>query len=177
MSLSLLPLPLALPGPAPALLLALLALLLYLLHPFLALLVHDARSPLRLLPGPRAPSFLLDNLAAIADQENTDVIAQWVAHHGSTFVYRGFVGGRRLLTTDPAALAWILGRAYEFPKPEFVRESLAAMAAGQDGLLTVEGDVHRRQVCAPTLRVGKALCSFCGIDSGRTRAADSARFW
>ncbi|ETW81977.1 cytochrome P450 monooxygenase 83 [Heterobasidion irregulare TC 32-1] len=146
MSLPLLPLPLALPGPAPALLLALaLLLLLYLLHPFLALLLHDARSPLRLLPGPRAPSFLLGNLAAIADQENTDVIAQWVAHHGSTFVYRGFVGGRRLLTTDPAALAWILGRAYEFPKPEFVRESLAAMAAGQDGLLTVEGDVHRRQ--------------------------------
>jgi cytochrome P450 len=99
------------------------------------------------LPSPPSPSFLLGNLAAIADQENTDVITSWTRTYGSTFTYRGFIGGRRLLTTDPAALNHILGHAYDFPKPEFVRASLAAMVAGDDGLLTVEGDVHRRQVC------------------------------
>ena len=72
---------------------------------------------------------MFGNLPALADQENTSVFATWREQYGSTFVYRGFVGGRRLFTTDPAALAWILGHAYDFPKPEFVRESLAAMAA------------------------------------------------
>jgi len=49
------------------------------------------------------------------------------------------------MTTDLAAIAHILGNAYDYPKPDFVRDSLASMAAGHDGLLTVEGDVHRRQ--------------------------------
>ncbi|KAI0309932.1 hypothetical protein OF83DRAFT_1022526, partial [Amylostereum chailletii] len=87
----------------------------------------------------------LGNLSAIADQENNDVISAWTRTYGSTFTYRGFIRGRRLLTTDPAALNWILGHAYDFPKPEFVRASLAAMVAGDQGLLTVERDVHRRQ--------------------------------
>lgn len=51
------------------------------------------------------------------------------------------------MTTDPVAIAHILGNAYEYPKPDFVRDSLASMALGHDGLLTVEGDAHRRQVC------------------------------
>jgi len=52
------------------------------------------------------------------------------------------------MTTDPVAVAHILGNAYQYPKPDFVRDSLASMAAGREGLLTVEGEDHRRQVCA-----------------------------
>ncbi|KAI0034622.1 cytochrome P450 [Vararia minispora EC-137] len=128
-----------------ALALVLFIVLAYLLHPLVWLIASLCFSPLARLPSPPSPSFLLGNLAAIADQENNDVITSWTRTYGSTFTYRGFIGGRRLLTTDPTALNYILGHAYDYPKPEFVRASLSAMVAGEDGLLTVEGDIHRRQ--------------------------------
>ncbi|KAI0313701.1 cytochrome P450 [Amylostereum chailletii] len=129
----------------PLLLLPLLLLLAYVLYPLLPICLSLLLSPLSRLPSPPTPSYFLGNLSAIADQENNDVISAWTRTYGSTFTYRGFIRGRRLLTTDPAALNWILGHAYDFPKPEFVRASLAAMVAGDQGLLTVERDVHRRQ--------------------------------
>lgn len=49
------------------------------------------------------------------------------------------------MTTDPVAIAHILGNAYDYPKPDFVRDSLATMVAGHEGLLTVEGEAHKRQ--------------------------------
>ena len=129
------------------LLAALSLLVVYILRPLFHLVRSLCLSPLARLPSPPSPSFLLGNLAAIADQENNDVLSAWTRIYGSTFTYRGFIGGRRLLTTDPLALNHILGHAYDFPKPEFVRASISAMVAGDGGLLTVEGDVHRRQVC------------------------------
>ncbi|KAG5639423.1 hypothetical protein H0H81_002291 [Sphagnurus paluster] len=79
------------------------------------------------------------------DQENTNLLATWEHAYGPTFVYRGFIGAPRLMTTDPVAIAHILHHAYAYPKPDFVRDSLATMAAGHDGLLTTEGDQHRKQ--------------------------------
>ncbi|CAL1713461.1 unnamed protein product [Somion occarium] len=87
----------------------------------------------------------MGNLREMHDQENNNLVARWTAAYGHTFVYRGFVGGYRLMTTDPLAVSHILGHAYDFPKPDFIRDALAEMAAGHDGLLTVEGDDHRRQ--------------------------------
>lgn len=130
----------------PFLLFSLPLLILYLLFPFIRLIFRQCFSPLRLLPGPSSPSFFMGNLAQMHDQENNNIIATWQKQFGSTFVYRGFVGGCRLITTDPVAIAHILGNAYDYPKPDFVREGLATMAAGHDGLLTVEGEIHRRQV-------------------------------
>lgn len=118
----------------------------YVLSTFLLLLVRQARSPLRHLAGPPSPSFFMGNLREMHDQENTDLVARWEAAYGSTFVYRGFIGGCRLMTTDPVAIAHILGHAYDYPKPDFVRDALASMAAGHEGLLVVEGEDHRRQV-------------------------------
>lgn len=123
------------------------SLIFYLLSGFITLLVRQALSPLALLRGPPCPSFFMGNLMEMHDQENNNLVAEWEAAYGSTFVYRGFIGGCRLMTTDPVAVAHILGNAYDYPKPDFVRDSLATMAAGHDGLLTVEGDVHKRQVC------------------------------
>jgi hypothetical protein len=80
------------------------------------------------------------------DQENNNLLADWESTYGSTFVYRGFIGGCRLMLTDPVAVAHVLGHAYDYPKPDFVRDSLASMAAGHDGLLTSEGEMHRKQV-------------------------------
>ncbi|KAJ7242872.1 cytochrome P450 [Mycena haematopus] len=121
------------------------SLIFYLLSGFIRLLVRQALSPLSLLRGPPCPSFFMGNLMEMHDQENNNLVAEWEAAYGSTFVYRGFIGGCRLMTTDPVAVAHILGNAYDYPKPDFVRDSLATMAAGHDGLLTVEGDAHKRQ--------------------------------
>lgn len=117
----------------------------YVLSTFLALFLRQARSPLRNLNGPASPSFFMGNLREMHDMENNNLVARWENQFGSTFVYRGFVGGHRLMTTDPAAVSHIMGRAYAYPKPEFVRDSLASMASSREGLLTVEGEVHRRQ--------------------------------
>ena len=122
---------------------------LYVASTFLALLIRQARSPLRLLPGPPSPSFFMGNLREMHDAENTDLVGQWQRVYGSTFVYRGFIGGCRLMTTDPVAVTHILSRGYDYPKPDFVRDALASMAAGHDGLITVEGDQHRKQVRRP----------------------------
>ena len=122
------------------------ALVFYVLNTFIRLLIRQHRSPLRGLPGPPSHSFFMGNLKEMHDQENNNLVARWTASYGHTFVYRGFVGGYRLMTTDPLAVSYILGHAYDFPKPDFIRDALAEMAAGHDGLLTVEGDDHRRQV-------------------------------
>ena len=127
------------------------ALMFYMLYTFIALLARQAVSPLRKLGGPPSPSFFMGNLREMHDQENTNLVARWEAAYGSTFVYHGFVGGRRLMTTDPAAVSHILSRGYDYPKPDFIRDALASMTSGYDGLLTLEGDAHRRQM------------SFCGI--------------
>ena len=119
--------------------------LLYFTHTFLLLLLRQRLSPLRLLPAPPSPSLLTGNLAELHDQENNGLLARWSAAHGPSFCYRGFLGGCRLMTTDARAIAHVLGRAYDYPKPDFVRDSLATMAAGHEGLLTVEGADHRRQ--------------------------------
>ena len=90
-------------------------------------------SPLRRLRGPRSPSFFMGNLAAMHDQENNNLIATWEEEHGPAFIYHGLFGGCRLMITDPRAVAHVLGNAYDYPKPDFVRDSLASMAAGHDG--------------------------------------------
>ena len=120
---------------------------LYCLRPLFFILVARFRSPLRLLPSPPSPSLFLGNLAQLADQENSDIIHTWTEQYGHTFTYRGFINGPRLFTTDPTALSYILGHAYDFPKPKFITDALAEMGAGHDGLLTAQGEVHRRQVC------------------------------
>lgn len=113
---------------------------------FVLLIFRQLCSPLRYLPGPPAPSFFMGNLEEMHNMENNDLIARWARTYGHTFVYRGFIGGCRLMTTDPVAVGHILGHAYDYPKPDFVRASLADMAAGYHGLVTVEGDDHKRQV-------------------------------
>ncbi|KAI0739010.1 cytochrome P450 [Daedaleopsis nitida] len=117
----------------------------YFLWTFFMLILRQTRSPLRHLPGPSSPSFFMGNLREMHDQENTGLVARWASTYGSTFVYRGFIGGCRLMTTDPLAVNHIMSRGYDYPKPDFVRDSLASMAAGYEGLLTAEGSMHRKQ--------------------------------
>ncbi|EJC98034.1 cytochrome P450 [Fomitiporia mediterranea MF3/22] len=120
------------------------------------IIVRQQISPLRRLRGPPSPSFFMGNLAAMHDQENNNLIATWEADHGPAFIYHGLFGGARLMITDPRAVAHVLGNAYDYPKPDFVRDSLASMAAGHDGLLTSEGEQHKRQrkIISPAFSAG-----------------------
>jgi cytochrome P450 len=110
-----------------------------------SIFIRQLRSPLRSLNGPKNSSVLFGNLIDLHDQETTNIFAHWDLLYGSTFIYNGFFGMPRLFTTDPKAISYILQHAYHYPKPDFVRDSLATMAAGHDGILTVEGDHHKRQ--------------------------------
>lgn len=142
-SMSFLPFPFPL---LPSFLVLTSAFTIYLLRPLFIIIIARFYSPLRLLPSPPSPSFFLGNLIQLADQEKNDIFHIWTEQYGHTFAYRGFINGPRLFTTDPLALSYILGHAYDFPKPDFIIDALAEMGAGPDGLLTAQGDVHRRQV-------------------------------
>lgn len=132
----------------------LLSSILWLIHPFLLLLYRQSVSPLRHLPSPDLPSssgwfkrFFMGHLPLLHDAENTGILNTWASQFpNGTFVYKGFVGGCRLMTTDPVAVGYILKNGYAYPKPDFVRDSLATMAAGHEGLLTSEGEMHKKQV-------------------------------
>ena len=127
----------------------------YVLADLVALLWRQAFSPLRRLRGPPSPSFLFGNLREMYQQENTGLLYDWDAAYGSTYAYKGFFGGSRLLTTDLTAVTHILVHSDTYQKPDFVRDNLAAMGAGSEGVLTTEGDVHKRQVS----RVPFARCA------------------
>lgn len=64
------------------------------------------------------------------------------------------------MTVDTLAISYILSNAYAYPKPDFVRDSLATMAAGHEGLLTVEGEDHKRQ---KKILVRVACLSSCNV--------------
>lgn len=67
--------------------------ILFLSKNFIRLIVRQRLSPLRLLPGPYSPSFFMGNLAEMHEQENNGLIERWAKRYGSTFSYRGFIGG------------------------------------------------------------------------------------
>lgn len=87
--------------------------------------------------------------------------------YGYTFAYSGFLGQKRLYTTDPKALSYILvqkavstrsclevlssaiykltllHQQYEYPKPMQLRNALARILG--EGVLFVEGEQHKHQ--------------------------------
>ncbi|KAL4249283.1 Cytochrome P450 monooxygenase [Abortiporus biennis] len=117
----------------------------YIVLLLLRLILTQYTTPLKHLPSPPCPSFFLGNLREMHDSCSTNLYDLWRMKYGSTFVYRGFLSGCRLITFDSRAISHILNRTDIFEKPGFIRDSLADMAAGKWGLLTVEGDMHKKQ--------------------------------
>ncbi len=83
----------------------------YALYQILKFVIHELRSPLRHLPGPKSSSFLYGNFVDIwksvipflnfwfssftcITQHNSvrDVHEEWVQQYGSTLKYKGFLG-------------------------------------------------------------------------------------
>lgn len=70
---------------------------------------------------------------------------QWMNELGPIYRYRHMFEVQRVLLADPKALIHVLSpaKAYQFPKPEYTSAFLTA-ALGQ-GLVSIEGETHRRQ--------------------------------
>ncbi|KAG9013822.1 hypothetical protein FRB94_000802 [Tulasnella sp. JGI-2019a] len=103
---------------------------------------HGSESALRWLPGPKPASFLLGNLGVIRTC-TADTLDQWLRDYGPTFTSAGFLRRRELFVIDLKALAFIYNQPLMFSKPPFLINVARSLVG--DGLLTVEGLVHRKQ--------------------------------
>ncbi|CED83052.1 astaxanthin synthase [Phaffia rhodozyma] len=101
------------------------------------------RSPLYNLPGPRLESYLYGNAKDIIKLEVGVAHSHLEAVYGPTFVYRGMLGQPRLYSADPKVFNHLMSQAYDYPKPWHIRKVLGSIVG--DGLLSSEGETHRRQ--------------------------------
>ncbi|KAI1792352.1 cytochrome P450 [Ganoderma leucocontextum] len=121
-------------------LLGLLGILLWKFRPFYT---RPFTSQIRNLPGPRMTSLVWGNMKEIIDEDNSVPQERWVAEHGPTIMYRGFLGLDRLWTMDPRALNHIMTHSADYQKPSQARRNLARILG--KGVLFTEGEQHRQQ--------------------------------
>ncbi|KAG9019419.1 hypothetical protein FRB90_002571 [Tulasnella sp. 427] len=101
-------------------------------------------SPLRILPGPEPSSnYILGHIKAIFESSWGLKFDEWIDTYGRSFTYTGFVWQRGLITSDSRAVTHMINHAYAFPKPWAVREDFIELFG--TGILSAEGDVHKRQ--------------------------------
>ncbi|OJT05109.1 Cytochrome P450 72A14 [Trametes pubescens] len=100
-------------------------------------------TPLRILPGPPAPSLVYGNLNEFAEVEGSFFADQMFAKYGKTYVDREFFMTPRLWTLDTRALNHVFTHSVEYSRPEEnVRQRIKQF--GQ-GILFVHGQEHRQQ--------------------------------
>lgn len=109
--------------------------------------LHQYRSPLRLVPGPKSSNFFIGNLVEIGDwidvAESARTIGQWTETFGPIFKCKLFFNQNMLVLMDTKALNHVLSHPVEYEKPPLARKNLSSLL-GQ-GLLVAEGDVHKQQ--------------------------------
>lgn len=90
-------------------------------------------------------SLFFGDFRAIKAAQPGEQHVKWMNELGPIYRYRHMFYVQRVLLADPKALIHILSpaKAYQYPKPEYTSAFLTA-ALGQ-GLVSIEGDVHRRQ--------------------------------
>ncbi|KAH9483580.1 Cytochrome P450 monooxygenase 205 [Psilocybe cubensis] len=116
---------------------------LYTVYKLVNLIHEEATSPLRGLPGPESPSFIWGNIKDIWNSTDSAIYDKWVEEHGSTIKYMGPAGLKRLYTTDLKAINHILVNSYDYPKPESAVYNIKRILG--EGVLLVEGDIHKQQ--------------------------------
>lgn len=97
----------------------------------------------RNVPGPPRTSFFLGNLTDIMHDQTTPAPMQWFRQYGTTIRYSYFFGTPRFTTTDARAAEYIVQHTDLFIRPPQMTRVLG-WAFGH-GLLTVEGEAHKRQ--------------------------------
>ncbi|TYJ59076.1 hypothetical protein B9479_000065 [Cryptococcus floricola] len=97
----------------------------------------------RNLPGPYSSSVFWGALPYVYSFPHpTTAYQNWLTTYGPTFQYPILLGNSRIITADLAAISYILSHPATFPKPVHVRAALREMIG--DGLVSEEGDVHKR---------------------------------
>ncbi|THH17599.1 hypothetical protein EUX98_g9099 [Antrodiella citrinella] len=95
------------------------------------------------IPGPEPESFWLGSLGRLTRGLVGVVDAAWQEKFGGVAHIKGPLGQDLLWVCDPRALQFIQNGAYNFPKPS-ERIALATLTT-DNGLVTAEGDIHKRQ--------------------------------
>ncbi|PLN81741.1 putative cytochrome P450 monooxygenase [Aspergillus taichungensis] len=104
-------------------------------------------TPLKQIPTPPNRSWIIGNSRSLLDNFPFTAWARWAQELPNNGLLRIYMpaGMERLTVTNAKALSEMLvQRVYDFQKPELSRMSLAR-AAGDTGLLLLEGDEHKRQ--------------------------------
>ncbi|KAJ7146652.1 cytochrome P450 [Mycena epipterygia] len=107
----------------------------YLLLMLAELLWRDFSSPLRKLPGPSNPSLVFGNFKELEDDPR--VTRLWRRKFGPTFKFKGSFNTPTVYTADTIAIEHILKTTGIYQK--------TGTRLVKDGLLAVQGDVHKRQ--------------------------------
>lgn len=119
-------------------------------------LVDPQFSPLKDIPGPETyESVVFGNLKRVMRNQSSIVHEEWFEKYGHVIQFRGFLLSRHLATNDHKALAYILNHADSYPKPPQMRQGFQAILG--NGLLSVEGEDHRRQrrIMNPSFGMGQ----------------------
>ncbi|VDB87090.1 unnamed protein product [Peniophora sp. CBMAI 1063] len=112
------------------------------LYPLLQPLLVRFWSPIRHLSGPSSASFSWGNVRQMED--NTALVhANWIAQYGKVFKINAEFGTHRLFVADTRAVSHVLTNSDVYQKPRSNTRSL--MHTLGPGILTVEGDTHRKQ--------------------------------
>nr|BED42948.1 cytochrome P450 monooxygenase [Trametes versicolor] len=101
------------------------------------------RTPLRVLPGPPAPSLVFGNLNEFGEVEGSFLPDQLFAKYGKNYVDREFFMTPRLWTLDSRAINHVLMHPTEYGRPEEIVQN-CIKNFGQ-GILFVQGQEHRQQ--------------------------------
>ncbi|KAH9851382.1 cytochrome P450 [Lenzites betulinus] len=100
-------------------------------------------TPLRILPGPEAPSFFYGNLNEIAAVDNHALPDRWFKQYGTHFVDHEFFMTPRLWSLDPRVIHHVFTQHDVYTRPQenlkFLVETLGK------GLLFAQGEEHKQQ--------------------------------
>lgn len=88
-------------------------------------------------------TLFLGDFQAIKDASPGEMHVQWMRELGPVFRYRHILFVERILLADPRAMMHVLNHSAKYPKPEHTTTFLSAVLG--NGLVTTEGEAHRRQ--------------------------------
>ncbi|KAJ7252811.1 cytochrome P450 [Mycena rebaudengoi] len=108
------------------------------------------------LPGPKADSWLLGNMADFIQSEVGDADFKWQKEFGHVIRLNGVLGTERLFLSDPKALQHIYSMGYDICKQK-LRCEMVRIVTGE-GLAWASDETHRRQrrINSPAFGTGTA---------------------
>jgi cytochrome P450 len=118
-------------------------LLVYGIFKISTLIYNELTSPLRHIPGPSSPSLIYGSFKQLSESNNYTLQDSWINQYGPTIQFKAVLRDTRAMTTDLKANNYVLFNSYDYQKPRFFSHTLREVFG--NGLLVVEGDVHKHQ--------------------------------